>query len=156
MSRECLKSFVPGLKLSFHTWIQVFRTNNGKEYFNSILGRLFKEKGIIHQSTCFDTPQQNGIVERKNCHLIEVARLLMFTMGVPKYLWDEAVLMPTKMLKFATHLNTLLAIFPHICIFTSLPLKIFGCTAFVHIHKQNRSKLDPQLEKCVFVRYSLK
>ena len=80
----------------------------------------------------------------------------MFTMGVPKYLWDEAVLMPTKVLKFATHLNTLLAIFPHICIFTSLPLKIFGCTAFVHIHKQNRSKLDPQLEKCVFVRYSLK
>ena len=130
MSRECLKSFVPGLKLSFHTWIQVFRTNNGKEYFNSILGRLFKEKGIIHQSTCFDTPQQNGIVERKNCHLIEVARLLMFTMGVPKYLWDEAVLMPTKMLKFATHLNTF---WPSSHIFASLLLYLWKSLVALHL-----------------------
>ena len=36
-----------------------------------------KEKGIHHQSTCVNTPQQNGIVERKNKHLLEVARAIL-------------------------------------------------------------------------------
>ena len=153
------KEFYSMIETQFHTRRQVIRTDNEKEYFNSILGRYFKEKGIIHQSTCFDTPQQNGIAERKNRHLLEVARSIMFTMGFPKYLWGEVVLtasclinrMPTRVLKFATPLNRLLAIFPHICIITFLPLKIFGCIAFVHIQKQNRSKLDPRSEKCMFV-----
>ena len=50
------KEFYSMIETQFHTPIQVIRINNGKEYFNSILGRYFKEKGIIHQSTCFDTP----------------------------------------------------------------------------------------------------
>ena len=91
--KEAFKEFYSMIETQFHTQIQVIRTENGKEYFNSILDRTFKEKGIIHQSTCFDTPQQNGIAERKNRHLLEVARLIMFTMGVPKYLWGEVVLM---------------------------------------------------------------
>ena len=52
---------------------QLFRSDNGKEYFNEHLGNFFEEKGILHQSTCRDTPQQNGIAERKNKHLLEVA-----------------------------------------------------------------------------------
>ncbi|RVW26375.1 Retrovirus-related Pol polyprotein from transposon TNT 1-94 [Vitis vinifera] len=40
----------------------------------------------------FDTPQQNGIAERKNRHLLEVARSLMFSMNVPKLFWGQAVL----------------------------------------------------------------
>ena len=36
------------------------------------------EKGILHQSSCSDTPEQNGIAERKNKHLLEVARAMMF------------------------------------------------------------------------------
>ena len=40
---------------------------------------------MIHQSSCVNTPQQNGISERKNCHLLEMAQTLMFTTNVPKY-----------------------------------------------------------------------
>jgi len=50
------------------------------------------ENGIVHQSTCVNSPQQNGIAERKNRHLLEVARALLFSTKVPKYLWGEAVL----------------------------------------------------------------
>ncbi|XP_072062320.1 uncharacterized protein [Arachis hypogaea] len=46
--------------------------------------------GIQHQSTCPNTPQQNGIAERKNKHLLEVARAIMFEGNVPKYLWGDA------------------------------------------------------------------
>lgn len=62
---------------NFHTMIQthiqILRTNNAREYFNSILGRFIVEKGIIHQRSCANTPQKNGIAERRNKHLLEVA-----------------------------------------------------------------------------------
>jgi len=50
------------------------------------------ENGIVHQSTCVNSPQQNGIAERKNRHLLEVARALLYSTKVSKYLWGEAVL----------------------------------------------------------------
>ena len=73
----------------------MFRSDNGKEYFNMILGTYFLEKGIIHQGSCNDTPQQNGVVERKNKHLLDVARSLIFTTKVPKNLWGEVILIAT-------------------------------------------------------------
>lgn len=55
------------------------------------LESFLKENGVHHQFTCVDAPQQNGIAERKNKHLLEVARAIMFYMNVPKYLWGEAI-----------------------------------------------------------------
>ena len=60
-----------------------------------------------------DTPQQNGIAERKNKHLLEVARAMMFSINVPKYLWEDAILtasylinrMPTRVLNYSTPLE---------------------------------------------------
>ena len=49
--------FIIWLKHSFKKKIQMFRRNNGKEYFKKILGTYFLEKGMIHQSSCNDTPQ---------------------------------------------------------------------------------------------------
>ncbi|RVW20455.1 Retrovirus-related Pol polyprotein from transposon RE1 [Vitis vinifera] len=49
------------------------------------VGEFLAQEGIVHLSSCVDTPQQNGIAERKNRHLLEVARSLMFSMNVPNY-----------------------------------------------------------------------
>ena len=62
--------------------------------------------------------------------------------------------MPSQVLNFSTHYQTLLKSFPYIRFLTKLPLKIFGCTTFVHIHSQNHSKLDPKAIKCIFLGYS--
>ncbi|KAG8499488.1 hypothetical protein CXB51_005964 [Gossypium anomalum] len=80
------------IRTQFNSNIHTLRTDNGREYFHSVLSPYLSEQGIIHQSSCPDTPQQNGVSERKNRHLVAVARALMFTMGVPKYLWGEVVL----------------------------------------------------------------
>ena len=80
------------VKTQFQTQIQILRTNNGSEYFENTLGAFLQREGIIHQSSCVDTLQQNGLVERKNKHLLEVARSLMLTTNVPKTLWGEAIL----------------------------------------------------------------
>ena len=50
------------------------------------------DQGIIHQTTCPGTPPQNGVAEKKNRHLLKVAKSLMFQMNVPKYLWSEVVM----------------------------------------------------------------
>ena len=79
----------------FKSHIQVLKTDNAKDYFNSILGPYLANHGIVHISSCVDTPQQNGVAERKNRHLLEVARANMFTNNVPKHFWGEAVLTAT-------------------------------------------------------------
>ena len=109
------------------------------------------------------TPLNKTVWQKgKNRHLLEVARSLMFSTHVPKQFWGEAVLtatslinrMPSRVLKFQTPCQTLLHIFPHTKLISSLDPKIFGCQAFVHVHQQHRSKLDPKSIKCIFLGYS--
>ena len=45
--------------------------------------------------TCPYTPEQNGVAERKNCHIMFVVRCLLCGMNVPKYFWHMAVLTAT-------------------------------------------------------------
>ena len=59
-------------------------SNNGREYFNQCLSSYFEKEGIVHQSSCMDTPQQNWVAEWKNRHLLEVTRALIFQMNIPK------------------------------------------------------------------------
>jgi hypothetical protein len=150
------------IQTQFQTQIKLVRTDNGTEYFNNILGDYFKKHGIIHQSSCSDTPQQNRIAKRKNKHILEVARALMFSTNMPIRFWGDAALtatflinrMPSRILLFHTPLETLTTYFPRQKLGTTLPLKVFGCIAFVHIHSHARTKLDPRARKCVFMGYS--
>lgn len=146
----------------FQTKIGILRSDNGTEYFNKYLSTFLVTKGIIHQSTCRDTPQQNGIAERKNRHLLEVTRAIMFSTNVPKYLWGNALLtachlinrMPSRVLQYESPVQVLQNNFPTSRIITDLPLKVFGCLCYVYIPNVFRSKLDPKAEKCVFLGYA--
>ena len=100
------KEFYRMIENQFQTKISILRFDNGIEYFNKVLKTFSNERGILHQSLCSDTPEQNGGVEHKNKHLLEVARAMMFYMNIPKYLWGDVILtasylinrMPTKIL----------------------------------------------------------
>ncbi|XP_059590835.1 retrovirus-related Pol polyprotein from transposon RE1 isoform X1 [Vitis vinifera] len=147
----------------FNSKIQVLKSDNAKEYFTSSLSTYLQNHGIIHISSCVDTPQQNGVAERKNRHLLEVTRCLMFSSNVPNYFWGEAILtatylinrMPSRVLTFQSPRQLFLKQFPHTHAASSdLPLKVFGCTAFVHVYSQNRSKFAPRANKCIFLGYS--
>ena len=54
----------------FNTWVKVFHSDNGREFVNRSLATLFQENEILHQTTYAYTPQQNGIAERKNRHIL--------------------------------------------------------------------------------------
>ncbi|RVW74766.1 Retrovirus-related Pol polyprotein from transposon TNT 1-94 [Vitis vinifera] len=62
--------------------------------------------------------------------------------------------MPSRVLKFQTPCQTLLKSFPTTRLISTVPPKIFGCSVFVHINQQHRSKLDPRSLKCIFLGYS--
>ena len=91
------------IKIQFQTRISILRCDNGTKYLDKVLGTFLNEKGILHQSMCFDTLEHNEIAEGKNKHLLEVARAMMFYMNIPK--WDAILTasylinkMPTKIL----------------------------------------------------------
>lgn len=85
----------------------------------------------------------------------------MFTMHVPKYLWGDALLtstylinrLPSRPLNFKIPLSTLTMHYPQYIPY-EIPLKTFGCTAFIHFREHHRSKLDPRAIKTIFVGYS--
>ncbi|KAG7547985.1 Integrase catalytic core [Arabidopsis suecica] len=91
----------------------VLRTDNGGEYTSHKFKEHLAKHGIMHQTSCPYTPQQNGVAERKNRHLMEVARSMMFHTSVPRRYWGDAVMTacylinrtPTKVLKTHLHLR---------------------------------------------------
>ncbi|XP_015167212.1 uncharacterized protein [Solanum tuberosum] len=70
--------------------IQVIRSDNGTEYTSEKFNKFCNEAGIEHQLTTPYTPQQNGVVERKNRTLMEMTRCLLHEKGLPKKFWAEA------------------------------------------------------------------
>ena len=157
---QIFQSFYSYVKNQFHTSIQILRSDNAKEYLSSSMKEFLTKQGIHHQTSCVYTPQQNGVAERKNRHLLEVTRAIMIERNVPKIFWGDAILtaaylinrMPSKVLNFSTPIQKLLETYPNSPLIHTLPPKTFGCVVFVH--KQAESELDPRADKCIFVGYS--
>ena len=154
---SCFQDFHALVKNQFKAQVQVIRTDNGTEYVNNTFGVFLSDQGILHQTSCPDTPPQNGVAERKNRHILEVARSLMFTMNVPKFLWSEAVMTatylinrtPSRILGMKSPCELLLGENKFV-----VPPKLFGSTCFVRDHRPSVGKLDPRAVKCVFLGYA--
>lgn len=80
------------VKTQFGKLIKRIRYDNGGEFISNRMDDLYNEQGIILETTCPHTPQQNGVVERKHRHLLETARALRFEANLPKRFWDECVM----------------------------------------------------------------
>ncbi|KAI5332732.1 hypothetical protein L3X38_022861 [Prunus dulcis] len=104
------------------------------------------------------TPQQNGVVDRKNRTIVEMAKAMLHKKGLPYYLWAEAVhtavyllnRCPTRALGDKTPFEAYSgrkAGLAH--------LKIFGCVCYVHIPSEVRQKLDAKSTKGIFVGHAI-
>ncbi|KAG2406196.1 Retrovirus-related Pol polyprotein from transposon RE1 Retro element 1 [Vigna angularis] len=152
------KSFFIEIKNQFGKTIKILRSDNAKEYFSLAFSSFLSSQGILHQSTCPHTPQQNGIAERKNRHLIETARSLMLNTNVPVHHWGDAVLTACFLINRmpSSSLNNKI---PHSVIFPNdtlyhVSLRVFGCMCFVHNVSPGLDKLSAKAIKCVFLGYS--
>lgn len=64
--------------------IQVLRSYNGKEYTSAKFNLFCEEAGIEHQLTALYTPKQNGVSERRNRYIMEMARCMLHEKELPK------------------------------------------------------------------------
>ncbi|XP_019227003.1 PREDICTED: uncharacterized protein LOC109208355 [Nicotiana attenuata] len=146
-----------GFKKQFEVKVKKVRSDNAFELGSSLATiAYFSSKGIIHQTTCVGTPQQNGIVERKHKHLMETCRALLFHSKVPICYWGECLLtatflinrFPTKLLHYKS---------PYEILFHKPPnytfLRSFGYLCFASTLPNLRGKLDPRAITCVFLGY---
>lgn len=86
-----VKPFITMAVTQFEAKIKRLGSDNGSEFRTRELEEFLAEKGIMHQYSFVETPQQNGIAERKHQHILGVTRALMFHSGLPKTFWNFAV-----------------------------------------------------------------
>lgn len=137
--------------------IKIFRSDNGTEFVNKIVDGFLESEGIKHQLTVSYTPEQNACAEREMRTIVEAARTMLHSNGLPLNIWAEAVNTAVHVLN-KTGTSSVPDKTPyelwHKKIVPIDNLKVFGSTVYTHIPKEKRKKLDKKAEKCIFVGYS--
>lgn len=100
-----IKNFMTYVENQFNTSIKVIRSNNGSEFLNKDLQAWLSVKGVVHQTACVYTPQQNGLVERKHRSLLNISRALRFKSFVPIHYWGYCLLTAAYLLKNSYFFN---------------------------------------------------
>ncbi|WZY94082.1 hypothetical protein YC2023_066411 [Brassica napus] len=155
---EAFMNFQAYVTNQYNATVKILRSDNGGEYTSNAFKSHLAKHGIVQQTSCPYTPQQNGVAERKNRHLMEVARSIMFHMNVPKRFWSDAVQtacylinrVPTRVLKKLSPFEVLNKTKPHID-----HLRVFGCLCYVMIPGERRNKLEAKSTKAMFIGYSI-
>ncbi|XP_060215361.1 uncharacterized protein LOC132642105 [Lycium barbarum] len=78
-------------ELSLTLGVKCLRTDNGTEFLNEQVSSLLKDHGMLHQTSCVYTPQQNGVVERRHRTILDMARALRFQAHMPLKFWGHCV-----------------------------------------------------------------
>ncbi|CAD7003740.1 unnamed protein product [Ceratitis capitata] len=136
--------------------IKILRSDNGREYLSKSFENFLKENGIVRQLTVPYTPQQNGVAERANRTLVEMARSMIVHSGLGECFWAEAVATAaylqnrsvTKSLANRTPYEAWTSRKPNVS-----HLKVFGQLA-IAIDKTEKRKFQPKGKKMVMVGYS--
>ena len=139
--------------------IASIRSDHGGEFENKDFELFCDEHGIEHNFSAPRTPQQNGVVERKNRSLEEIARTLLNDTSLPKYFWAEAVNTACYIMNRAL-IRPILKKTPYELYNGRKPnishLHVFGCKCFVlNNGKDNLGKFDAKSDEGIFLGYSL-
>ncbi|XP_062090704.1 retrovirus-related Pol polyprotein from transposon RE1 isoform X1 [Humulus lupulus] len=151
-------AFCAKIQNQFNVHVRTLRSDNAKEYTSAQFQSYMISNGMLHETSCVDTAPQNGVAERKNRHLLETARALLFQMKVPKPFWADAVStacflinrMPSSVLNGEIPFKIL---FPVKSLFP-VAHRVFGSVCFARDVRPHVTKLDPKSLKCVFLGYS--
>lgn len=137
--------------------IKVLRSDRGGEYNSKKFDKFCEDIGLQRQLTVVYTPQQNGVAERKNRTIVEMAKSMLHEKGMTDEFWGEAVYTavyllnrcPTKAVEEKTPFEAWSGRRPSVNHF-----KVFGSVCYAYVPKETRHKLDDKSEKCIFVGYS--
>nr|KYP33248.1 Retrovirus-related Pol polyprotein from transposon TNT 1-94 [Cajanus cajan] len=155
---NAFKKFAKLVQNEKNTNITSIGSDHGGEFQNILFQRFYEEHGINHNFSAPRTPQQNGVVERKNRSLEELARTMLNETKLPKYFWADAINTTchvlNKVLIRPILKRTPYEIYngrkPNISYFT-----VFGCKCFVlNNGKEQLGKFDAKADEAIFLGYS--
>ncbi|KAI1004075.1 hypothetical protein K3495_g4137 [Podosphaera aphanis] len=151
--------FVKYVKTQFKTNIKRWRTDNGREFVNESVHKLFRENGIVHEKSPPYEHERNGNAERFNQTLTTMARSLIMNHGLS--LWAEPIATACYLKNRLPHTRLPENVTPSEVLLGTKPtihhIKSFGRNCYVHIHKDSRpsrSKLQPRAIDGKFVGYT--
>ncbi|GJW59578.1 retrovirus-related pol polyprotein from transposon TNT 1-94 [Tanacetum coccineum] len=84
---KCIKN----IQVRLNATVRNVRTDNGTEFINQTLRDFYENVSILHRTSVARTPQQKGIVKRKNQTLVEAARTMLIFSKAPLFLWAEEI-----------------------------------------------------------------
>nr|GFB75730.1 integrase, catalytic region, zinc finger, CCHC-type, peptidase aspartic, catalytic [Tanacetum cinerariifolium] len=133
------------------------RTDNGTEFANQLLRDYYEEVDISHETLVARSPQQNGVVERRNRTLIEAARTMLIYAQAPLFLWAEAVatacFTQNRSIIRLRHGKT-----PYELLHSKLPdlsfFHVFGALCYLTNDSGNLGKLQPKADIGIFIGYA--
>jgi hypothetical protein len=136
--------------------LKTLRDDKGGEYMSNEFLEFTNSCGIVRQHTVRNRPQQNGVAERANRLLSERMTAMLDESGLPKAFWGECLAAlvhvwnrcPTDAVEGATPYELWHQRKPDVS-----HLRVWGCTAYVHIQRDKREALGSHMEKCVFIGY---
>lgn len=136
--------------------IKRLRDDKGGEFIGHKWDDYLKEEGIIHERTTFNTPEQNGIAERKNRTFNEAITCMLAEAKLPRAYWSHALALAVR-ISNATPSAALQGKTPYEVFYGQKPdlsmLRVFGCLAYVHVHKKKRSEGKWHTEKCIYLGF---
>ena len=155
---QCFIDFTRQAEAQTGLKLKCVRSDNGGEYVNRRFNGFCTSQGIIYQTTVPYTPQQNGLAERMNRTLVEMARSMLYYQHFHKLWWAEAVMTAAYILNRIPNSAN-----PHVSpiqlLFHVKPdlqhLRVFGARGFVFVDKAKRTKLDPKAHACIFLGYAV-
>ena len=135
--------------------IKCVRTDRGGEFVSKEFNSFCDEQGIRRELTAPYSPEQNGVAERKNRTIVEMARCMLKAKGLPDSFWSEAVatavyvlnISPTRAVQDVTPFEAWRGKKPRVG-----HLRVFGCIAYALVNL--RTKLEEKSEKFIFIGYS--
>lgn len=137
-----------GLKL------KCLRSDNGGQYCSKEFDSYCSYHGIRRVKIVSRTPQENGVSERMNMTIMERASCMRLQAGVPLQFWANVVNTAVYLINRGPS-SSLDGGIPKEAWIGKLVndsfLKTFGCETFIHIDKENKSKLEAKSKKCIFI-----
>jgi transposase InsO family protein len=156
-AEDNIKKFVEMMKNRFNIYIKTLRTDGGGEFTSNEFENWLESRGIHHEKTNAHTPEQNGVCEKLQHVLTQMAKTMLSSSKLPKNMWAEAMatattiknMSPSTYLQGKTPFEVWHKREPNLA-----KVRTFGCAAYVHVPKCQRTKLQKEAVAGRFIGFA--
>jgi transposase InsO family protein len=152
------KQFEAKFRNQHQVSIKEFQSDNGGEYLSANARDWFQTRGIHHRTSVPGDSESNGLAERMNRTLTDMALCMLSHSKLPQKCFPWAILAAVHIYNRRPHSSHVSHDTPYEILFKKTPnlhyLRVFGCVAYAHIHDNKRKKTQPRAQKLIHIGYA--